>query len=366
MLRVFNQFFTFQGFLSNIINGDWIINFQKQGSFTLEILNNEQSNARKIIKIGYFLYDKETKSFMLIEKIRYSEKDKKIYVYGNGAEAMLNWRIIQFGNNFKNLEDKIYRYIADNTAGLPVVPLKVPNLKPPTSDDNTSEENSFTGYSHWKNELLTSIYDTLDGKDRGFRLNFDFNTKKFIAEVYKVRDMTYKNGVGGILFSATRGNICEFEMSIDYGNMKNKVIHIIDNYALMDDPAQAENMANVDESDSTKHRICSAKRGQEYPVKEAYITVPFIKDDKETREKYEAKVNKFLQSKVKKYVEVNEITLKLIDKNLLKKVRLGDRVTCKSLEYDFIVDTTITSITKRFDGSREEIEITFSDTKQRG
>lgn len=329
MFSVYDNNLKYIGLLTDIINAEWVINYQAINTFTFEIVNSEYSNSRQLLKLGHYIYDKQSQTMMRIEKLRWSDKDKTIYVYGYGVEKMLSWRIITTDNTVTNAEKKIYKYLTDNQRNLII---------------DAAEAQGFTevyeGAENKSNELLNAIYTVCAIAKTDIKLHFIQETKRFTMQVYKGHDKTYTDGVGGKIFSAERGNIGDLELTLDNTRLKTKAYTIIDEQII-----SIENESNE--------------------VREIYLGTNVKRNDGEDAVQYRKRVEAQMRKELEEYKANNELTAIVHNMNILNDIQIGDRVTCKSNEYGFLIDSTVSSINRRMDAGITQVSITFMDTQSR-
>lgn len=329
MFWVLNEAFQFQGLVSDIIEGDWLENWQEANSFTLSFINSEHSNTRQLLKVNHYVYDKSSKVMMIINKVRYSDSDKKIYVYGQGVEAILNWRIVRVENSLLKCEAKLFKLVQDNLRALPVML---------GTQNNYSEEYDGNGFE--TSTLESAVYELCKQGEFDIKLTYDETQKKFLLTSYRGEDRTYKNDIGGHVFSADRGVLGDLELVFDYTQYGDMALCKVDNTWL-----------------TTGNTATGGK--------EIYISSGLSKRNDEGDESYHTRLKRYMQKEHKKLQNQIELTATVRNEDILQHISLGDKVTCKSLEYGFVVDTRIKSIRKRFNRGTIEIDITFDETVER-
>lgn len=331
VFAIFDEKLNYKGILTDTICVDWVINYQQANTFTIEIANSDYSNSRHLLKSEYFIYEKTTKTMMIIEKVKYSDVEHKIYAYGYGVEHLLSWRIITVDNKSTNAEQRIRQYLINNQRGLIVDLGKLNNFT------DTIEE------SEQKNsELLSSIYSVCKDADLDIIVSFNQSTKRFIMDINKVRDKTYKRDVGGRIFSVEFGNINNIEL--DYDNLQYKTkayCEIKDSYLIVEKPS----------NDSY--------------VREIYLNTPVTQKKGENDDIYRNRVRQQMQKDIKhEYKAKSELTADILNDNITADITVGDRITCKSKTCELMANATVSSINIRLEFGTEKKTFTFTDIEK--
>lgn len=329
MFSVYDNHLKYIGLLTDIINAEWVINYQAVNTFTFEIVNSNYSNSRQLLKLGHYIYDKQSQTMMRIEKLRWCDKDRTIYVYGYGVEQMLSWRVIIVDNALTNAEEKIYKYLTDNQRNLIV-----------DAAETQGYTEIYEGAENRLNELLNAIYTICKIAKTDIKMHFMQDTKRFTMQVYKGQDKTYIDGVGGKIFSAERGNIGDLELTLDNLQLKTKAYTSIDEQII-----SIENEADE--------------------VREIYLGTNVKRNTGESDIQYRNRIEAQMRKELEEYKANNELTAIVHNMDILNDIQIGDRVTCKSNEYGFLIDSTIASINKRMDAGVIQVSITFMDTQSR-
>ena len=327
VFAIFDKNLNYKGLLTDILNAEWVVNFQRINTFTFEIANNELSNSRELLKLGNYVYEKNTQTMMIIEKIKYSDKDHKVYVYGYGVERLLAYRIITTDSKNLNAEGRIRDYLSFNQRGLIVDVGKLNNY--PDTVDETEQKNS---------ELLSEIYQVCQDVDMDIILQFNQQNKRFTMNITKIRDKTYKNGIGGHVFSVEYGNIGDVELSFNNLRYKTKgYCEVNEQYVIAEKPADIY-------------------------VREAYLSAGVSQKEGESDEAYRQRVLAKMQKDLKNdFKAESELSADILNATITEDINVGDRITIKSETYGLMVNATVSSINTRIESGIERKTFTFMD-----
>lgn len=207
ILHVFDESFTYRGRIENWISLSWTEQYKDKGGFSLEVYDTDKYAG--LLRRGWYLYRADRKAAMMVISVKRDTEANTITAGGYTALHLLTWRTIAHAYSVTNVESGVYGFINAEIRGLNVTTAPVKGLSAEYECEIEGED------------LLDAAAEVLGQSDYGIRANFDAVNKTHIIEVYDGADKTYKDGVGGVVFSQEYGNLRALKVSEDDDLYKN-------------------------------------------------------------------------------------------------------------------------------------------------
>lgn len=208
MIYALDQFYNmFSPISSN--NIQWNRKYYDVGNFSIQIPAEDYSP-----EMAYIYMDGRTE-LGIIEKVTYTEdkSGKHAQLIGFFGEYELNDKIVYptfYGKG--GIENEIYRMINTYKEDIPnLETTTIPNLVGETID-----------FQETGGELARVIYPRLQTQELSFRVKYDFQSNKKIAEVWQGKDRTQSQTENNfVVFSTEFGNLNDPVVEEDKSNFKN-------------------------------------------------------------------------------------------------------------------------------------------------
>ena len=326
ILHVMDETFAYKGRIENYISLRWKEQYQGKGMFTMIVDDTEQNAA--MLQRGRILLRGDRKTAMLIVKITRNSADNTIHLFGHTYLAMLERRVIPGPYTGTDVEQLIIQSFGENRRNLPIATAS-------TGVDAVLEEETEIKDA----DMLLTYLDLCEKCDVGLKIHSDYRTRIHTLQVYQGRDLAYKEGVGGIVFS------------IEFGNMLS---------------------VSVDEDDSIYKNICYVRGTKkndteillevgdagEYDRREMIIQGSIQKDDQSDAD-YEAMLIKEGRDALQEYYDVANFTAEISPEKLGKSYDLGDLVTCNATRYGVRFNARITEFEEEINQGFRKVYITM-------
>lgn len=326
ILHVMDETFAYKGRIENHISLRWKEQYQGKGMFTMIVDDTEQNAA--MLQRGRILLRGDRKTAMLIVKITRNSADNTIHLYGHTYLAMLERRVIPGPYTGTNVEQLILQSFAENRRKLPIA-------SPQTGIDAVLEEETEIKDS----EMLPTYLDLCEKSDVGIKIHSDYNTRIHTLQVYRGRDLAYKEGKGGMIFS------------LEFGNMLSVTVE--------EDDSLFKNICYVRgvKKDDTEILLEVGEAG-EYERREMIIQGSIQKDDQSDAD-YTALLTKEGRDALQENYDVSNFTAEISPEKLGTAFDLGDLVTCNATRYGVRFDARITEFEETFEQGFRKVYITM-------
>lgn len=203
-INVFDDKMNSLGFLASYIYLDWNERYYEPGTFTLQVVDDEDKFHVSILRENYYLYMTDRKTAMQIERVEYNSATKIIVVNGHTALNRLRNRLLDTTLNVNNVEVGMREAFTLNRRDLS---MEMGTLKGFT-DTHVSQ--------HSHKEILTLYADLCAASSLGVQVLFDHENKKQIIDIYKGVDRTEE-----IKYTDTWGQLSKSILSLDSTIWKN-------------------------------------------------------------------------------------------------------------------------------------------------
>ena len=326
ILHVMDETFAYKGRIENHISLRWKEQYQGKGMFTMIVDDTEQNAA--MLQRGRILLRGDRKTAMLIVKITRNSADNTIHLYGHTYLAMLERRVIPGPYTGTNVEQLILQSFAENRRKLPIA-------SPQTGIDAVLEEETEIKDA----DMLSTYLDLCEKSDVGLKIHSDYNTRIHSLQVYRGRDLAYKEGKGGMIFS------------LEFGNMLSVTVE--------EDDSLFKNICYVRgvKKDDTEILLEVGEAG-EYDRREMIIQGSIQKDDQSDAD-YTALLTKEGRDALQENYDVSNFTAEISPEKLGTAFDLGDLVTCNATRYGVRFDARITEFEETFEQGFRKVFITM-------
>lgn len=326
ILHVMDETFAYKGRIENHISLRWKEQYQGKGMFTMIVDDTEQNAA--MLQRGRILLRGDRKTAMLIVKITRNSADNTIHLYGHTYLAMLERRVIPGPYKETNLELLIVKSFAENRRKLPITTAS-------TGIDVAVEEDTEIKDA----DMLPTYIDLCEKYDVGIKIHSDYRTRIHTLQVYRGRDLAYKEGEGGMVFS------------LEFGNMLSVTVE--------EDDSLFKNICYVrgTKKDDTEILLEVGEAG-EYERREMIIQGSIQKDDQSDAD-YTALLTKEGRDALQENYDVANFTAEISPEKLGTAFDLGDLVTCNATRYGVRFDARITEFEETFEQGFRKVYITM-------
>jgi hypothetical protein len=268
---------------------------------------------------------------MAVNIVRNGERST-ITIGGYTTTHILGRRIIKGLLNVTNVEAGVYKAVTDNLRGLPYVTLSP--SKGLTEEAALEFENA---------EMVKSLSEMCKAGDLGIRTLLDNEEKTHVLEVYRGRDLSYVDGVGGVVFSSEFGNLATLTVEEDDEIFKNVAIIM---------------GTKNDDNKTTFYREIGDAIG--FERREL-----FVKANQQKKDQTDAEYNAYLDGEgvkaLQKYYSVLTFKAQISSGAWQRDYDLGDKVTCKSTRYGLRFNTRITSFVEIIEAGTKSISLTLGE-----
>ena len=323
ILHVMDETFTYKGRIENYRSLRWKEQYQGKGMFTM-IVDDTEQNAT-MLKRGRILFRGDRKTAMLIVKITRNSADNTIHLYGHTTLEFLSRRVVIGPYSVTNVECSIYTMFLENNRGLTWI----------NNSDSESLPDALEEAQEVKDaEMLPKFLELCEMADLGLRIDCDYRNKLQSLKVYQGRDLSYKEGNGGMVFSVEFGNM--LSVTIDEDDSIGKNICYV--RGVKNDTNSTEILIEVGESEPHERR--------------EMIINGSIQEKNQSAADYEAQLIAEGKKALQEYYDVTNFTAEISPEKLGTAFDLGDLVTCNATRYGVRFDARITEF-------EEDIELGF-------
>lgn len=328
-LHVLNENLERIGTIEKFRSLSWQEEFQGKGAFSLIV--NDTPRYAAMIQRGCYLYRKDRKTTMRIVRIERGGENKTIDVYGYSALTLLSFRVWSGEKTLSNVEEDVLSMVAQTAGDLPVKTAQAHGF-----DDRPPEETTIDPQA-----LDDAVLRAVEGTGIGLRMALDYAEKTFLLEPYKGKDMAYRDGVGGYVFSSARKNLESLIVTEDDDLYKNVAVVVC---------GQGEERRVFFYPESADHLTGLARR--ELIVYGEY-------QSNRTESEWKKAMLQLGQSELAKHNNV--CTFTAVPKPGAFGVRydLGDLVTCKEDRYGVRFDAYITQYKQFIENGAEQVVLTL-------
>ena len=314
ILHVFDDTFTYRGRIENWISLTWTEQYTDKGGFTLEVYDTDKYAG--LLRRGWYLYRADRPAAMMIISAKRDTEANTITAGGYTALHLLTWRTVAHPYSVTNAEGGVYGMINAELRGL--------NVKTAPAKGLTAEyECRIEG-----EDLLEAATEVLEQTDYGIRANFDRANKTHVIEVYDGADRTYRDGVGGVVFSQEYGNLRRLTVTEDDDLYKNVAL-----------------VTGADNRDpqTVYYQYVSpeAVEAGEAQWRELLVTGDDQKEE-ETTADWQARQKQTGIKALQEHKNALCFECELSAEEFGNRCELGDKVTCKSLRYGLRFDARVT------------------------
>lgn len=359
-LLIFNRDLDYLGIIDTFSSLRWVRRYNKSGEFELHCPLTQHS--LELLKRENIIYKKEDNEAGYIETRQLglnSSGEETLQIRGEFLTNYLDRRIIWDMENLNTTNEKAMRYLVDKNCINTRTERRIPFL-------DLDREKYFIGdiqkQVSYKN-LLEELENISNTSDLGYRINFEYKSKKLLFEVYKGLDRTADQKTNApAIFSKDFENILEQNFVDSLNNYKN-VAYVagagegaerkfttignsssLDRYELFVD---ARDLQNTEQ----KEEIKKDEDGNE--TKETVdVPIPW--------EKYEPLLLQRGNEKLAECQQIQTFDSKInIRSNLRYKedFNLGDLVTCIDRKWGIRLDSRIVEVEEIYEGNEISVNI---------
>lgn len=325
ILHVMDENFSYRGRIENFRSLRWIEQYQGTGGLTLIVDDTDQNAA--VLRRGCILFRGDRKTAMQIVKISRSTADATIRVYGHTTLILLDRRIILGKYAATNPETGIYDLVRDNLRGLSSVAIA------PAQGYEGETQAEFED-----DDLLRALWELCEEGDLGVRMDYDHDGKQHIFQVYRGRDLAYKED-GGLVFSNEFGNM--LSVSVDEDDSLHKNVCYVRGQRGKDDPVLVE----VGDAEGVERR--------------EMIIQGSSKTDEQTDDQYTQALQQEGKEALQECYDVTNFKAEINPEKFGAAYDLGDLVTCNATKYGVRFDARITEFEEDIDQGFRRVYITM-------
>ena len=319
-LYAYDKDFNLLGVISNYISLLWAEERAGLGEFQL-VCTDDDYNL-EILQKAVFYKRPDRKTAMQATYFRGETESNNVYVRGRASIIRVGQRVTYPTSRIYKAERDTYKMIADNLRGLEYT------TTAPEQGFSEVYDTQYTG-----KELTEAVFDICQTTGFGIVSVFDTPTKQHIITIYKGADRTDGN---------PDGNPRQV-FSTDFGTLTDTLI--------VKDDSIFKNVAYVagggEGEDRTWVIVGDATGDDRY---EMYADARDLQqDENETLEDYKSRLTARGIQRLNERLKVLTFEGIVTPEGFGTEYDLGDRITCKSEQYNLLLDTTI----ERFDEVRE-------------
>lgn len=211
-LHVLNDRLERIGVIEHFRNLSWNEDFQGAGSFTLIVNDTERYAA--LIRRGCYLYRTDRDTAMRIVRIERGGQNNTINAYGFSALNLLSFRVWKGEKTLSNVEADVLDMVSQTAQDLPLLV-----AQPRGFDDQQAEETVIE-----PKQLDAAVLQAIENTGIGVKMTLDYSEKRFVFQTYKGKDLAYKEGSGGYVFSSDRKNLESLTVTEDDDYYKNVAV----------------------------------------------------------------------------------------------------------------------------------------------
>lgn len=333
ILHVFDSDFVYRGQIENWIDLTWTEQYTDKGGFTLEVYDTDKYAG--LLRRGWYLYRADRPAAMLIISVKRDTEQNTITAGGYTALHLLTWRTIAHAYSVTNVESAVYGMINAELRWLNVTTAAVKGL---TAEYECEIEGE---------DLLEAAEEVLGQTEYGIRANFDRTNKTNVIEVYEGADRTYKDGVGGVVFSQEYGNLKQLTVSEDDDVYKN--------VALVTGAANNDPRTVYYEYVSPEAIAMGAAQRREL------LVTGEDQGEEETNPDWQKRQKQIGIKALQEHKNALCFECELSANEFGHRCDLGDKVTCKSQRYGLRFDARITEYQYENRQGAETIKVVIGD-----
>lgn len=329
ILHVMDDSFSYKGRIENYRSLRWKEQYQGKGSFALIVDDTEQNAA--MLQRGRILFRGDRKTAMLIIKITRKTADNTIQVYGYTTLSFLERRVIQGPYTVSNVENGIRLMYEENRRNLPI------DLTESANFDDVLEEKQEINDA----PMLDTFLELCKDGDIGIKVDCDYRQKKQTLKLYKGRDLSYKDGTGGMVFS------------VEFGNMLNVTVE--------EDDWLFKNICYVRGKKKNGDEILLEIGETEDGQRREMIINGSAQEDDQSDDDYISKLEQEAKKVLQENYDVTNFIAEISPEKFGKSYDLGDLVTCNATRYGVRFNARITEFEDLIEQGFRRVNITMGE-----
>lgn len=349
-LYVYNEKIELQGILEGWTSVIWNRRYSEVGEF--EIHCDFSEKLLELLKEDYIIWKNDSEEAGYIHHISLSQKengDESIVILGEFAAGYLSRRIIWNRTNVKDTPENIMRKIVNENLINPVdTSRKINNIL--LGEINVADEK--VEYQASYKNVLEEVEKLASANELGIRNRFDYETEKFVFEVYRGVDRTSDQSINPpAIFSQEFNNVIQQDYVSAINDYKNVAL------IAGEGEASDRKFENIGDAQGlNRHELFIDARDLQSTKEENEIEVTI--PDAEYRQmlitRGKNKISEFKRTETFN----SEVNLK---SNLIykKDFDLGDKVSSISNRWNVSVDERITEITEIYEADGLTIDVVF-------
>ena len=329
VIHVLDENLNNAGMVENFRLLSWEEEFQGFGAFVMIVNDTPQYAA--MLRRGCFLYRKDRKTVMRVVRIERGGQNHTINVYGYSALNLLNFRAWKGEKTLDKVEADILDMVSQSVEGLPLAVAAAQGY------DDTPPEETLIDPQPLGDAVLRAVENT----GVGVRMPLDYQNRRFLFETYKGRDLAYRDGEGGYVFSSDRKNLESLTVTEDDDLYKNVAVIVCgsgEDLRIFTYPENADDLTGINRRELVVYGDTQNDR---------------------TEEQWKTDMLRIGQNALAEHNNVCTFTAVPKSGAFGERYDLGDRVTCKEDRYGVQFDAYITQYKNYIENGAEQVVLTL-------